>query len=997
MTMSIDGDVTKKVYVNDGTSVQTTSANSSATQATSSSTLNTVFDRSNADENAKRLGLTKEEYMELLSKPEFLALKTPEEQINYIKEYKAAKQSEASVTQNVQPQTEQTEQPDTSSATSTQAPTTEATATETSSQTAETEVVVTANNTAAKTTAPEAEAAETVAATQTQATEQAEETQQTQQTTQPAATETAEPEETAQAAKTEAAEKNDAKTKQTLADKLSESFVFDSATYTTKLTPKEMLEVFVEEYAKNKFLYKDGDENSNKDVNAWRNLSDKERQDLIKEAKREVRQKFHFNEANASKNELLLSHEMTKLQTANGFLISYDEFASYPTHRQFEMIGENLDSATQIDATKLSEYEKRKLAEANSTLNALKNELKKRGVETYENISFGDISYSVKEHNIKLGVAIRDYLTEKEASGEITETEQKQLNILREKVEPEVLEKYGTRFGDTTEIEKAIANSDYAAAYADASTPIEKARILKLYTKELHQKEPEKIVDLINDAIECGNVELAFTLRSLSKNDKKLAKLLSEDIDQTAFNVNDGNIMNNYGEAVGTNITKISKTNKKGAAAANKRACQVIADGAVASYIKGLGKVENNQAIDEAIVDRTYAIKDDQEQLNVIKTINQHSNEGTKDLTAINIDRAHETIQNEGLHILVDDNGERADLIVKNGTLSRMAVSAQTEGFKTLQQSLENNLPESNAIESLKALADQIADCDASNQLEMHKSITGSKYEEVQTHAASNIHNYDKSVQAEALKATYNSGNTDAIDAANQQLDKCDPAAIQSIRAEVEAQVKAMEERQTPVTANTIAEKLVQMDAAKDPAASDEWSKDLKTAKINEYRELFMKANPATKFRMISKLQGIWQKEIISHIARYCPEMLTSLITSMGSDLFQLQLTPEIRNKIMQEMLRVPDLQADALEYFKDNPNNFSSSIKDACAELLVERKDTDIESTKLREAMHMDGLFMSAPETLGFGGKVSNREYYNKVKGDITFWKRDKYGNFIG
>lgn len=978
--MSIDGDVTKKVYVNDGTSVQSTSASSSAAQTPSSSTVNTVFDRSNADENAKKLGLTKEEYMELLSNPEFQALKTPEEQINYIREYKAAKQTGANVTT-----TEQavTEQPAVTNTTTAQPSGTEPSTTA-QTQTATQPVAENAVQTQANTTVEQPVAENVSQATQTTTTQAVQQPQTNTQEETPVAEPVA-TEETKEAPKDK---------KQSLADELSESFVFDSARYSEELTPKQMLEVYIEEYAKNKFIY--GDKANPKSIDDWHNLSEEERQNLIKDSGKEVRKKFKLKEKNAEKKKLLLAENMTKLQAANSLSMTYEELASAPSYKQFEMIAEHLDTVNTLDPSKMSKAESTSFLAAKSTLDALKSELKKQGISHYENISYGDIAHTIKKYDIKLGVALRDHLTDKASTEELNDIEKKQLKYLTEDLTPELVERLGIRYGETTDIEQQIAKSDYAAAYAEATSSTEKARILRLYANDEYRKDPEKIVELIDDASECGNLEVVFALRNMSKTNPKLAKLLAERRDQLGYNINDNFIVNNCSETLGVCIRKLDVTNKLGAALATKTAYKHLEDNNVKAMVEGLGTLDNTD-IANATVERTIEIKDEDKALDTIKAINTYSSEETKDLMATNIDRTHENIQSEGLNILVEDNGERTKLVVENGTLSRMAVKAQTEGFKTLQQSLEKNLPEDAAIESLKALSDQISLCDASNQLDMHKSITKSIYEEVQTHAASNIHTYDKSVQAEAIKVTYESGNINAIEAANQQIDKCDPEAIQSIREEVDAQIKAMEERQIPVTANTIAEKLVQMDAAKDPAASEEWSQDLKAGKINEYKETFMKANPATKFRMISKLQGIWQKEIISHIARYCPEMLTSLITSMGSDLFQLQLTPEIRNKIMLEMLRVPDMQADALEYFKDNPNSFSSSIKDTCAELLLARKDGEIDSAKVREALHTDGVFMSAPETLGLGGKVSNREYYNKVKGDITFWKRDKYGNFIG
>lgn len=933
IAMSIDGDVTtKKIYINsDGTSVQSTSATTSSAATTTS--VNTVFEGTNAEENAKKLGLTKEEYLNLLNNPAFLALKTEEEKVNFIKQYKADKQAGAAVAQQGETQTANT-------------------------------VPVAATATQTQTTAP---AASMEAETQQQNVAA----------------------ENANKAEENTVVSSDTEKYEVTEDTTLDEF-FNSKEY-SKLPADKMYKIYAEEYAKNKFLYQDSDQP--RSIDEWDNLSDKERKSLIKDAKKELKKEYQTSD---TKKKAFFERKMTELQAAHNLGISIKEFYAMRPAQQYESVAEYLNVVKAMSPGSMSKAEQAYFAVAETTLNAVKGKLKEQGYAYYDNVCYGDISEKIKENKINLGVAIQDYLETKEQDKSITPAEQRQLDMLRKHVSPEALKEFGKRYGEISLMEKEFNNSDFADSIDSTTSTATKAQIMANHVYEKYiNTNPEYILQLIKDANECGQIENVVALRKVVKRNPKLTQMLSKQIDdQIAYNVKDQDICNNFGENIGGSIAAKIELDPAAGTKLAKVAYNTVNDENVAAIIKGIGNVDV-QEVNEAGVDRTYAIKDVDNQRKSINAINNFGSETMKDYAAVNVDRAHEDIQNETLHLFVDENGRRAKLVIENETVTRMAVKAQTEGFKTLQTSVEKFLPKDEAINTLKTLADQIEKCDASNQLDMHKSITNGKYEELQEYAASNIHKYDKSVQAEALKETYNSGNQKAIEAANAQIDKCDPEAVKSIENEVKAQIKAMEERHSEEVSENVGNYLTQMDAAKDPEASDKWSAAEKTSRREEYKQIFMKADAATKFRMISKLQGVWQKEIITHIATYCPELLSSLISSMGPDLFQLQLTPEIKNQIMKEMLNIPDMQANALEYFKDNPNNFSSSIKSTCAELMMARKDPKLESPTMQEVLRAELYFMSEPDTLS-GGKVSNREYYNN-KSDLTFWKRDKYGNFIG
>ncbi len=105
------------------------------------------------------------------------------------------------------------------------------------------------------------------------------------------------------------------------------------------------------------------------------------------------------------------------------------------------------------------------------------------------------------------------------------------------------------------------------------------------------------------------------------------------------------------------------------------------------------------------------------------------------------------------------------------------ASSYKGKGQRTLADnvmSMANYFSDEANIKAQSALANDVQNCDVENQLEIHSTIMNkSKYDEVLELASSNIHNYDESVQADAIRVTYATGNENVIRACEGQLDQC--------------------------------------------------------------------------------------------------------------------------------------------------------------------------------------------------------------------------------
>lgn len=914
----------KMIVTNDGTSIQSSSANViSSVGNYSAEKIQISFKDLTPKDAAQKLGITEDKYLELQNNPKFAALKTAEEKLAYIqKNEKTNKLKTADINTKA----------------------TETTGTETLK-------TVELNTEAPKTKAVQSQT----------------------------------------------------ETKDTSTD----DYCYNFKKY-SEMEPKEMLSAYTEEYAKNKFLY--GKADDKKTPEEWHKLSDKERNSLIQEAKAEVKQDIKESKeilAMAGKpkkatdevtvrNKQLLISKMSQLQAASSVGDDINEFRKQDSAYQQETIMENLNTIRQLKPDNLSAGQQSMLSMADTVLESVKKAAAEKG-EDLSGLSYGGIKSNIKKYDIKLGSAIKNYLIAKEKSGDITNIEKEQLKILRDKVSPEYLESFGARYGEQTKAELCLSDSNYSEKYAGATSSMEKAVIVAKHIGEEFKDQPAKIVELMKDANECGSFETVLALRNLAKDNKKLAELLAKEKgDILNYNVNGMDTLGEYAGVVAANVKELEAKDPKKAemyasAMLNTSANEQLND--VTAVTAGM----KSQKVQQATVDKGYDVEDEKVQRQILNNVKAQSSEETKTYAAVESYRALESVQNDALHLFTDDSAVATKAVIESGNLKKFSKANQTEAFKTLQTNAENLMAKDEAVKSLNALADQISQCDKSNQLDMHKSIMGSKYEEVQTHAAANIHTYDKSVQADAIKETYKSGNTKAIDACNAQLSKCDKTAIQSISKEIAAQIKAMEARHTDSVSERIAELAISMVWAKDPVTASKSSEEERKLKVAEYKELFMSATPAEKFKMISKLQGVWQKEIIEHIATYCPELFSSLVSSMGVDLFQLNLGHDVKNQIMKEMIRVPDMQGQALKYFKENPNNFRDSVKEACAELLVDREDASLETGEMQQALRTQLNYFSTPNDFTSGGKVSNREYYGSRENFSTFWKRGADGSLIG
>jgi len=151
------------------------------------------------------------------------------------------------------------------------------------------------------------------------------------------------------------------------------------------------------------------------------------------------------------------------------------------------------------------------------------------------------------------------------------------------------------------------------------------------------------------------------------------------------------------------------------------------------------------------------------------------------------------------------------------------------------------------------------------SQIEIYQKLMKSQYQSVLNDAASNIHTLDKSNQLMAAQFTSDTGNVQAINAAQAQQDKYDASVQERIKenlasAEVAAKEKAAAsseagEAKKSEEKETLAEKAEKV-AANKSGNSEEVAKILKEATPEERKVLLAKLSPQARAKAVLSLYG---------------------------------------------------------------------------------------------------------------------------------------------
>lgn len=221
----------------------------------------------------------------------------------------------------------------------------------------------------------------------------------------------------------------------------------------------------------------------------------------------------------------------------------------------------------------------------------------------------------------------------------------------------------------------------------------------------------------------------------------------------------------------------------------------------------------------------------------------------------------------------------------------------QTPAFKNILTGSEN-FDDKDAIEIQKTLSNQIAKSDKSNQLDMHNDIMNSKFSEVQEQAASNIKDYDHSVQVEAIDKVYETKNSKAVQAVIDNLDKMPPQVQQVEAARLVGEI---------ALSSVVESGLLETKLMNGSLTTRELMQLTPTQRREYFVKQFTEASPAKKLEILKKLasasSGVYKKTIYTIIARFSAPLLKSMVESgLGKSMLDAGLPIDAVNKIINVM-----------------------------------------------------------------------------------------------
>ena len=273
----------------------------------------------------------------------------------------------------------------------------------------------------------------------------------------------------------------------------------------------------------------------------------------------------------------------------------------------------------------------------------------------------------------------------------------------------------------------------------------------------------------------------------------------------------------------------------------------------------------------------------------------------------------------------------------------------------------------------------------------MHEEISSSKYAEVVEHAAQNISTYDESVQAKALKVTYEkaaeTGNIAAIQAATAQVENMAPAAVKAMAAEIKLQIAILEERGIKMALDEIKSAI--------GMSTDKTDNSEKTQIQKYIEELSGLPRSEVYRRIVSDIRTYpthIQQLLLEAIVKTKGELFTMMINKYGIDMLTMfgNMSSIMKSEILKEMLKTPSMQADAMAYIDKNPtSNYSSGVKDLYNEIIADRQGAssveELERKADKEIKEKENNYA----TLSFGAQSgSNRTNLTSIT-DVA----DKYG----
>lgn len=154
---------------------------------------------------------------------------------------------------------------------------------------------------------------------------------------------------------------------------------------------------------------------------------------------------------------------------------------------------------------------------------------------------------------------------------------------------------------------------------------------------------------------------------------------------------------------------------------------------------------------------------------------------------AAELPKLDKTVQVDATKAIVDTKNVEAikisaEQVSKLDATRKDDTSNQVEAVKVLEKA---DLEEKDQKDIDKTIIDQYAKIDKESQLDVHKTMSASKLSNTVEYAAGNIYHMDKENQADAVKATIETNNEEAVEEAAEQYNNYDDSAKSEIKSEI--------------------------------------------------------------------------------------------------------------------------------------------------------------------------------------------------------------------
>lgn len=317
---------------------------------------------------------------------------------------------------------------------------------------------------------------------------------------------------------------------------------FNNADY-SKLPLSKKLEVYVNEYTKNSFMYSDSE--NPKTLDDWNNLSKEEQTKYIAESKKGLEEKFSavLSETSSDLKGKAIDAMMTDLQAANYGGYTIEQMNKLDQNQKSDLVYSYLSEVKELAPNTLSDSDKARLQYQQTLVDAVNH------LAGQDNLCLADAKQYMKDNNLTQTEVLQQYLTQKAQNGELSADEQKLLDKLNADINDPAMQgvlmeaKFQGLKNLEAELEEAKKNGHTARAeklekVINSNDSVKIRKWAKAY--QIEKKEPPKsyhkfressfgkLYEQTSDPQERAAILMAYVKEKYPNSAKKQSKLAIE-------------------------------------------------------------------------------------------------------------------------------------------------------------------------------------------------------------------------------------------------------------------------------------------------------------------------------------------------------------------------------------------------------------------------------------------------------------------------------------